>query len=381
MKTIKFLHCADLHLDMPFSSLGISGEKSTIRRQELMETFQKIIEVAKEEVVDLIFISGDLYEHNYVKKSTINFINDKFNEIPNIKVFIVPGNHDPYLQNSYYKNYNWCSNVNILSFENPYVALEGLDTYVYGVGFRNFYEEKSLLYDIKPLKPQAVNILLVHGTVDMDFKQSVYNPMTSENLSALEMDYVALGHFHNRSENIGGNKNIFNPGSPDPLGFDEPGEHGVFIGTISITEDGGKQCETHFIKLNRRFYESLEVEVEGAGTDEQVANKIMGVLRGKDYQNGLFNIILKGYIDEGYRINIAKVQSYLDDKIFYIKIKDETAADYNFDEIKKEPGLKGLFTRKIFLLMEKTEDEYEKKLLLNALYYGIEALEQGRIDL
>lgn len=381
MKTIKFLHCADLHLDMPFSSLGISGEKSALRRQELRETLQKIIDAAKQEAVDFLFISGDLYEQNYVKKSTIIFINDKFNEIPDVRVFIVPGNHDPFLQNSYYKNYKWAKNVNILTHDNPYVTCEDLNTNIYGVGFKNFYEEKSLIYDIQPLKLKAINILLVHGTVDMDFKQSIYNPMTSENLSAMGMDYVALGHFHNRLKNIGESKSIFNPGSPEPLGFDEPGEHGIFLGTISITEDGEKHCETRFLKINKRFYESIEVKIEGCGTDEQVAKSIMEALKDKDFENGLFCITVKGYIDEGFRINAAKVLTYLNEKIFYIKIKDETVAGYNFEEILKEPGLKGLFTRKIYLLIEKTEDEYEKKLLIKALYYGIEALEQGRIDL
>jgi DNA repair protein SbcD/Mre11 len=368
-------------MDMPFSSLGVSGEKSGIRRDTLKETFSKIIDTAKEENVNLLFISGDLYEQNYVKKSTINFINEKFTEIAHIKVFIVPGNHDPYLQNSYYKNYSWSENVSILTGENPYVYLEELDTYIYGVGFRNFFEEKSLIYNIQPVDPDAINILLIHGTVDMDFKQNSYNPMKSENLNELGMDYVALGHFHARSEKVGGKSNIYNPGSPEPLGFDEPGEHGIFIGTLSKSITAQKSCEIRFVKLNTFFYESLEVDITGAETDEQVVYKVLGAVKEKDCENGLFCITIKGYIEVGFKVNIQKVQSSLCDKMFYLKLIDETSIDYDFNEIKKEQGLRGLFTRKIFLLLEKTEDKYEKKLLMKALYYGIEALEQGRIDL
>jgi DNA repair protein SbcD/Mre11 len=381
MKTVKFLHCADLHLDMPFSTLGASVEKSGIRRQGLKEAFGKIIDAAKEEEVDLLLISGDLYEHNYVKKSTIDFINGKFKEIPDIKVFIVPGNHDPYLQNSYYKNYSWSKNVNILTGENPYVYLDELDTYVHGVGFGSFFEEKSLINDIKPVDSCAINILLIHGTVDFDFKQSSYNPMTSENLSDLGMDYVALGHFHAKSEKVGGKSNIYNPGSPEPLGLDEIGDHGIFIGTLTKTGAAQKNCEIRFMKLNTFFYESLELNITGSDTDEQVTYKVLEALKEKKCENGLFCITLKGYVQSGFKVNIHKLQYGLSNKMFYLKLIDETNIDYNFNEIKKELGLKGLFTRKIFMLLEKTEDEIEKKLLMKALYYGIEALEQGRIDL
>jgi len=37
------------------------------------------------------------------------------------------------------------------------------------------------------------------------------------------MDYIALGHFHNTLRGVGKSENIYNPGSPEPLGFDEEG--------------------------------------------------------------------------------------------------------------------------------------------------------------
>jgi DNA repair exonuclease SbcCD nuclease subunit len=99
---MKFLHLADCHLDAPFVELGQLLNKSNARRYELKETFDKAIELAKQEKVDAIFIAGDFFEQKYVTKSTINFLNSKFMEIPNIQVFISPGNHDPFINNSYY---------------------------------------------------------------------------------------------------------------------------------------------------------------------------------------------------------------------------------------------------------------------------------------
>ena len=100
---------------------------------DLKDTFQKIINMAHEEEVGLIFICGDLYEHDYIRRSTIDFINHAFKSIKDIKVFIVPGNHDPWVKGSYYMNYEWANNVNIISKDNPYVHLkeEGIDIYSY----------------------------------------------------------------------------------------------------------------------------------------------------------------------------------------------------------------------------------------------------------
>jgi len=77
------------------------------KETDLLEVFGRIIDLAKKEAVDIILISGDLYEHEYVRKSTIHYINKKFSEIPETKVFIVPGNHDPCISNSYYQNFEW----------------------------------------------------------------------------------------------------------------------------------------------------------------------------------------------------------------------------------------------------------------------------------
>jgi len=77
--------------------------------------------------------------------------------------------------------------------------------------------------------------------VDLDFKDSRYNPMSSGELALLGMDYIALGHFHNTLRGVGKSENIYNPGSPEPLGFDEEGEHGVFIGRIGLCVKRGKK--------------------------------------------------------------------------------------------------------------------------------------------
>lgn len=386
MKKVKFLHCADIHLDAPFTSLGSYPDKGHERRQDLKLVFNMIIDIARDEKVDVLLISGDLYEHSYVKKSTINFINDKFKEISDIKIFIVPGNHDPGVPNSFYRSYNWADNVYVLSQEKQCIVLDDLEACVYGIGFRDFSQEAVHLKNIELVHPGYINILLLHGTVDMDIKpgKNSYNPVSSADLACLNMDYIALGHFHNRIDDIGGFGRAYNPGSPEPLGFDEEGEHGVYVGTI--TRDGAEESrlDIRFITLGRKYYINDEINISGCNTNEQIIDRIDRKIRNRrkhDLSKGLFNITLKGYTEFGFKVDIQQILSHFNDKLFFLKIKDETVLELDLDEIKAEPGLRGLFVRKMLDMINKEKDEHQKNILARALYYGIEALENGKVEI
>ncbi|OPZ93071.1 MAG: putative metallophosphoesterase YhaO [Firmicutes bacterium ADurb.Bin419] len=375
MKPIKFVHFSDLHLDSPFTSIGPDYERINRRRQDLLDAFDRIINIVKGEKADLLLISGDLYEHFYVKKSTITHINKRFGEIDCTKVFIVPGNHDPYINNSYYKNFRWNSNVYILSEERAKVELEDMNLCIYGLGFEDFYKDASLSDELKDINSERVNMLLVHGTVDMNFTRKAYNLLSSEDLSKLNMDYIALGHFHNRIGNLGQKGVIYNPGSPEPLGFDEEGEHGVYIGTISK-----ELLDLEYRKVNLKDYRSEVINIEDVENDEQVAKKIRLCLGEGTLDNTLVSIILKGYTNEQYRPDKSKIKQLIGEDVFYFEVEDRTIPSYNYEELKNEPGLKGLYVRKLLNMADRAKTEKEKYLLMKSLYYGIEAIEKGRIE-
>ena len=111
---MKFVHIADMHFDSPFVNLSDKDILGDLRRLEQRKIFKKVIDYIKEHKIEYFFISGDLYEHEYVKQSTIEYINNLLKEIPETKIFIAPGNHDPYLKNSYYNKFTCSKNVKYL---------------------------------------------------------------------------------------------------------------------------------------------------------------------------------------------------------------------------------------------------------------------------
>ncbi len=225
---MKFVHIADMHFDSPFINLSQRETLGDLRRLEQRKIFKKIIEYIKENKIEYFFISGDLYENQYVKQSTIEYINNLFLEIPETKIFISPGNHDPYLKNSYYNKYNWSKNVKI--FNSKIEKIETKDFNIYGFGFDDFYCTNCGIEKIEKLEKNKPNILIIHATLDgADLKEKQYNSISRKILEEKDFDYVALGHIHKLDYGQQKSGRIVYPSSTAALGFDEPGEHGMIV--------------------------------------------------------------------------------------------------------------------------------------------------------
>ena len=90
---IRFLHCADLHLDAPFS-LRSPGEAER-RRTELRGDLSSLMLYIRQQKVELCFISGDLFDGNAVTADTLSLLERELASCPECRFFISPGNHDP----------------------------------------------------------------------------------------------------------------------------------------------------------------------------------------------------------------------------------------------------------------------------------------------
>ena len=339
---IKFIHCADVHIGAIFSSLG---DLAASRREDVKLAFEKVIGLADEERADLLLISGDLCEQEYARKSTLYYLNDQFSKIPSTEIFIIPGNHDLELFGRK-QDFHWSDNVHILNSHEPSFFLERLNTQVY-----------SSFGDYHTIDNERINILLYHGTVDMNF-EDLYNPISSIELKSLGMDYIALGHFHNRIDAI------HNPGSLEPLGFDEEGEHGVYVGTIRKNQP----IDVKFQRIARCQYKNLEVSIASLENLSPL----------KDPSNTLVKVVLKGL--QGYSIDQAEIRERLGKNLMFLKVSDETLEQYDFERIKTESGLKGEFVREMLRQIELVSYPKQKNILTNALYYGLEALTYGKIN-
>ena len=361
---MKFVHIADMHFDSPFVNLTDKEGLGDLRRLEQRRAFKKAIEYIKENDVEYLFISGDLYEQKYIKKSTIEYINNLFKQIPETKIFISPGNHDPFIKNSYYNKFNWNENVRIFNSKIEKIELE--DANIYGFGFDDFYCKNIGIENIEIQDKSKLNILVMHGSLDGgNIEDNEYNPLSRKILKEKGFDYVALGHIHKLDYNQDENQNIVYPGSTVSLGFDELGKHGMIVGTLKK----GK-INLDFIPLDNTEFKLKELDVTEIISKEDLIEKINELEINED---NLIEIVLVGR--RNFEIDKYELYKLIsNDKV--IKIKDRTKINYDLNKLANENTLKGLFVKEMLQkLNDENLSEEDKEIIEKSIEIGLEALE------
>lgn len=356
---MKFVHIADMHFDTSFTQLN-NSDLGAIRRLDQRKIFQKIIDYIKQNNIDYLFIAGDFYEHKFIKESTIEYINKQFKEIENTKIFITPGNHDPYLKNSFYNKFSWNKNVHI--FKSEISVVEDDECRIYGYGFDDFYYTNPEIEKFELPDNNKINILITHATLNgTNNIERQYNAISKSTLEHIGFDYVALGHIHKL--NYKESKRIVYPGSPIAMGFDELGEHGMIVGEI---ENG--ELQTEFIPLDETEFKIVDVDISDMTSIDEIAQHLNSLSLA---QENLYEIYLQG--TRSFQVDKYNLKKIIEPKNI-IKIKDKTKMYYDLEKISKDNTLKGLFVRELMEKMNKYDADTE--LLENALEIGLDILEK-----
>ena len=395
---MRFIHMADVHFDSPFTVLASRNNLANIRRLEQREAFKKTIEYIKVEKIPFLFISGDLYEQEYIRESTIEYINNLFKTIPETRIFISPGNHDPFLSNSFYNTFNWNKNVTIFNSEIKIIETEEAD--IYGFGFTDFYCENSRIEEIKLKNKNKINILITHGALDASKTLDMqYNPLNSNKLKKIGFDYIALGHIH--KANYENNKNNFiYPGSLISFGFDELGEHGFLdikinknnseiknkieenkINNLEIKSKIEKnkinnleeknyekdKIEIKFLRADERKFEEESIDISSIKSEEEFIEKLDEM---NLEEENFYKIILKG--TKKIELNETRICK-LTQKDMILKVMDKTETEYNIDNLAMQKNLKGMFVKN--LLEKLKSDPQEEDSIKKAMEIGLKLFE------
>jgi len=189
------------------------------------------------------------------------------------------------------------------------------------------------------------------------------------------LDYLALGHRHGFS-NIKREGETFYAysGCPEGRGFDELGEKGIIIGEVYKGYNNLK-----FRAISQRVYELIEVDLTGINSQEEILRLIISSVDENKRVENFYKVILKGEVYSELSINIKKLQYRLKEMFYYIKIIDETTVKLDYDMVKNENSLRGIFLRKVYKKLE--EEPENKESLERALKLAFNALREEDINL
>ena len=363
MRDIKLLHAADIHLDSPFESL--TAEEAKDRRAQQRTIMKKLAELAEENACEAMVLPGDIFDNINPEKETKEEFCKALAAL-RIPVLISPGNHDYYVPGGLWDSMPLPGNVFVFK-NNEIKAVELKDGGLrfWGAAFVSD-ESQGLLENFEaPIKTDNVyDIMVIHGEVCSG--NSKYNPITVKQLEKSCMDYVALGHIHKRAEpEYAGMTPYAWPGCTEGRGFDETGEKGAYIVTLSE-----KGVSTEFKPLDGVRYEILELGPQEGNLKERVILET-AALSEKDY----LRLILKGEWDE--LPDTEALRKSLEGYFALLQIRDETTKKENLWQHAGEDTLLGVFLAKLKRQYDETDLDEMKNIIELAARCGIAAIENG----
>jgi DNA repair exonuclease SbcCD nuclease subunit len=373
MRPVRFIHTSDIHLDTSFSGSGFPSWLGDRKREAIRATFRRILDNARLHEVDFVLIAGDLFEQDRITPDTLEFLRQQFESLSAIRVFISPGNHDPFIHGSPYREEAWPVNVHIFKVEEfQSVELPDLGVRVTGFGFVGACLEDHHFQRLPVLSGELFNIVLSHGSnmSRVPAGKSRHGPFTIEEIARKNIQYCALGHYHqqHRIPNPIDETQVWYSGIPEGRGWDEEGSCGYLLGEIA---DGALRVESQC--CNQYALNTLTVDCDGFSTREQILESILQQ-RGVAFDpRTILRIRLAGALDPRLDLSLSELEQRLAGEALYIQWHDQTHPALDFDSIAQEKTLRGRFVRILQERMAAASDE-ERITLERARLYGVQAL-------
>lgn len=366
---LKILHSGDIHLDSPFARLD--ARKAEIRRGELRAAFSALFSYARTNKVDMILLSGDVFDRDFVTRETLSLMLREF-RMTQCPIIIAPGNHDCAAPGSIWTKPIFPENVHI--FRSPVVekfSFDDLGVDVYGYAFVSPEMTECPLSGTHADNPEKINLLCAHGELGVPLSR--YCPITRSALSEFGADYAALGHIHNASpaEQIGDTLAAY-CGCPEGRAFDEPGIKGAVLCEIE-KKDGRADVHLKRVRFSRRRYENETVDCTGAETLAEIEERIGTPVTVKGYgEDTLLRVVLRGSVSPALIVDVNALRDRFP-QIFFLEVRDETLPAINPRDFENDRTVRGEFFRTLAVRMESGTPE-ERKIAAMALRYGLSAI-------
>lgn len=350
---MKIIHCSDLHLDSKLEA-NLDKEKAKQRRDEILYSFQNMVNFANNNDVRIIIIAGDLFDKNKVSVKAKNIVRDTILANKNIDFIYLKGNHDEenFIIDEIPDNLKLFNKNEWNSYKYENVVISGIE-----FGKKDSYE----IYKSLMLNQSDFNIVVLHGQEsNYENKKDKTEIINLRELKNKNIDYLALGHIHKYKLEKLDNRGIYcYSGCLEGRGFDECGEKGFVLLNIE-----NNKLETKFISNSIRTLEELEVDVSDTMTTTEVEQKINEKIEKISKQN-LIKIILVGKVDINSERDIDYLLKKYNEEFYYVKIYDKTTLKINYLDYENDASLKGEFIRMI--LKENLTEEEKKEIIITGL--------------
>lgn len=273
MPAFSFVHTADLHLDSPFSALGLQHPHlADIMRSATFEAFERVIQICLDEEVDFLLVAGDIYDgEDRSLRAQVRF-RDGLKRLSSagIRSFVVHGNHDPL--NGWSSQLEWPEEVHLFREHAEIIEIrrgDALLATVEGISYPAREETRNLSRLFKGNRG-TFHIGLLHANLGSDTGHEPYAPCSLADLMRTGIDYWALGHIHKLRIISDAHPWVCYPGNTQGRNIRETGERGCILARIS--EKGEIDCDVRATDVVR--WTTKELSITKMGTEDDLLKGI-----------------------------------------------------------------------------------------------------------
>jgi DNA repair exonuclease SbcCD nuclease subunit len=283
---MRFIHSADWQLGERFVQFGA---KAVLLREARQKTLATALRRAGEMEVDAFLIAGDFFGDGQVDDAVIRGALDAFAAVPELCVFILPGNHDPYsgpgcvwerrLFQQKPANVTVLSRPMVCELSSGFLIASPLQQKVSTID-----PSVKLAELARDLPIDRIRVGITHGALAIPGKHQPNDfPIALDAASRAGLDYLAVGHWHNGQ--VYDNRRLVVSGTPEPDDFDQTFSGYVVLAEIAQRGVTPKLTNIPVASLQWRVLEYDLVEFETArqsalaGIEELKAQAASTVLR------------------------------------------------------------------------------------------------------
>lgn len=347
---LRLLHTADVHLGARHADLG---DRASTQRERQFAAFVATIDLALAEKVDLVLIAGDLFDSNVQPKRSVERAVAQVQRLVDarIRLVIAPGTHDVFDRASIYRAYDLPAMagavgsdlVTVLDPDHPDVHLKSLDVVVHGRCFATKRAPHSPLDGLDVAKDDRAtwHVGLLHAALAIEGRTDGDDVViTSEEIAATHLDYLALGHWHSTQKGKAGRTTWAYAGAPEPVALDQDGAGNALLVGLELV-DGRKRITVDERRVGRTRVEKLQLDAASVGSQPSFVAK----LAERADQDLVLDVEIVGMKPDELDLHTDEVETELAERFLKLRIRDRAVAPLPEGPVVSADTVLGAFIR------------------------------------
>jgi len=310
---MKFVHTADWQIGMKAAHVGEAGP---LVREKRFEAARNVVAAAKGFGAGFVLVAGDTFEDNGVDPINIQKVADILGSFDG-PVYIIPGNHDPFIPGSVWGHSSWKmhDNLNVLTEAEPMPITGG---WLFPCPVLEKYSLKDPTAWIDTSGKDGVMIGMAHGNVEGLQMEEPDHPIPRDAAARLGLDYLALGHWHSFGSFPGadGADRMVYSGTHESTGFGERDSGNVTL--VEISEDG-QALSVRSETIGVLEWIDVKKEIRGEGDLDLVRKEIESV---ENPSNCLMRLTLSGILPLSEDEKLTDVKGVIAARFLFGQVND-----------------------------------------------------------